>query len=153
MKPATLLFASCCWLLISAWAQASGPQDDKDAIKTLLALSKLPEAELNEMLADCNADQQSMYFCAWRDKIVAERSLDRVAAEKKAAMPTCAAAIDEWIRTEWVRRDKACTKQASTNFSGGSLEPTARMTCTKDTTNKLKNKLAGIDDCRRVPSP
>lgn len=152
MKPAALLFASCCGLLISGLAQGSGPQDDKDAIKTLLALSKLPEAELNEMLADCNADQQSMYFCAWRDKIVAERSLDRVAAERKAAMPACSAAVDEWIRLESVRRDKTCTKQASTNFGGGSLEPTARMTCTKDATNNLRKKLAEIDDCRRLPS-
>jgi Lysozyme inhibitor LprI len=112
----------------------------------------LDEAGAAEMLADCNADQQSMYFCAWRDKIVAERSLDRVAAEKKAAMPTCAAAVDEWIRLESARRDKACVKQASTNFGGGSLEPTARMTCAKDATNGLRNKLAGIDDCRRLPS-
>lgn len=123
MKPAPTLVASCFWLLISASAQGSGPQEDTDAVKTLLALSKLPEAELNEMLADCNADRQSMYFCAWRYKIVAERRLDRVAAEKKTALPTCAAAVDEWIRLESVRRDKTCAKQASANFGGGSLEP------------------------------
>jgi hypothetical protein len=56
MKPAALLlFALCGRLLMSALAPASGPQDDKDAVKTLLALSTLPEAELNEMLADRSA--------------------------------------------------------------------------------------------------
>lgn len=153
MKAAALWLAACCGLLVSAWAQGSGPQEDgKDAVKTLLALSKLPEAELNEMLADCNADQQSMYFCAWRDKIVAEQSLDRVAAEKKTAMPACAAAVDEWIRLESVRRDKACAERARTSFGGGSLEATARMTCTTDATSGLRNKLTRVDDCRRLPS-
>jgi hypothetical protein len=152
VKPAALLLASCCGLLMPALAQGSGPQDDKDAAKTLLVLSKLPEAELNEMLADCNADQQSMYFCAWRDKIVAEHALDRVAAEKKIAMPACAAAVDQWIHSALEQRDQTCAKDARKNFAGGSLESTSRIACATNATSHLRNKLAAVDDCQRLPS-
>lgn len=59
-------------LIVLASTNAFAGQTTADEIS---ARSGLPASEVNALLADCDSNQTSMNFCAWRDQIVAEREL------------------------------------------------------------------------------
>lgn len=63
-------FVSLVLLVASGYALAEQTPADEIA-----ARSGLPASEVNALLAQCDSDQTSMNFCAWRDQLVAEREL------------------------------------------------------------------------------
>jgi hypothetical protein len=44
--------------------------------------SGLPVGEMRNMLKDCDANQMSLIFCAWRDRVVAEQRLQDAIDDK-----------------------------------------------------------------------
>jgi uncharacterized protein YecT (DUF1311 family) len=121
----------CIWLLLFASWNAYA---DETPAQELSGRSKMPLNEVNAMLNDCDASQQSMYFCAWRDQIVAERRLQQAIDSQVKEHPRQKAVIEEKIAKWKMRRDVGCNKTAHQNWGGGSMEPTARLTCQADET-------------------
>jgi len=144
MMRASFTMLLCCMACSSAFAAAE-PQTDPavqgsaTVVNELSERSKIPESELNTLLADCNASQQSMYFCAWRDQISADRTFKQALADKKQAHPECKAALETNV-ANWERlRDRSCDQSAKKQYGEGSMAPTARLLCvTTETTRKTK---------------
>jgi len=123
-------------LCIAACASAENAQikpeanDEHEAIFAELAhRSTLPRNELESLLADCDANQQSIYFCAWRDQITAERKLDSMLTAKLDKMPRCKKAIDGELARWKKQRDSGCEKSATRDYGEGSLKATAQIAC------------------------
>jgi uncharacterized protein YecT (DUF1311 family) len=132
-----------CGVACSTAIAAADPQGDPAVQETAAVVSelsersKIPESELNTLLADCNASQQSMYFCAWRDLISADRTFKQALADQKQAHPECKAALETNVAT-WERlRDRSCDRSAKKQYGEGSMAPTAKLLCvTTETTRK-----------------
>ncbi|MGJ7527260.1 lysozyme inhibitor LprI family protein [Variovorax sp. GB1P17] len=137
----------------SALAQPSEkPVETPSAQEVLSALSRrsqLPEEELRRLTADCAADQQSMYFCAYRDVVAAELKLDRVMADKARERPGCKGAIDAKVERWKVARDRTCAKSAAREWGGGSMEPTARNICLAESTGRMVRQVQRLNSCPR----
>jgi uncharacterized protein YecT (DUF1311 family) len=154
----TVRFVVCLWLatmgfLAAAHAQASfKPEAAPTAQEVLSALSgrsKLPEEDLRRLTADCTADQQSMYFCAYRDLVSAELKLQRVVAEKERRLPACKPDIDARVAHWRAARDQACIQSAAKEWAGGSMEPTARNICLSDSTGRMLKQMQRMSVCPR----
>jgi uncharacterized protein YecT (DUF1311 family) len=133
----------CCMACSSAFA--AEPQVDPAALQTTTVVSelsersKIPETELNGLLADCNASQQSMYFCAWRDQISADRAFKQALEDKEQAHPECKAALETKVAKWEQLRDRSCDRSAKKQYGEGSMAPTAKLLCvTAETTRKAK---------------
>jgi uncharacterized protein YecT (DUF1311 family) len=137
----------------TAHAQMPGKQDEattpQEVLSALSRRSQLPEGELQRLLADCAAGQQSMYFCAYRDVVSAELKLQRVVAEKKRRLPACQAAIETRVERWKAARDPACAKSAAMEWGGGSMEPTARNICLSDSTGRMVQQMQRMSACPR----
>ncbi|MET3233121.1 UNVERIFIED_ORG: uncharacterized protein YecT (DUF1311 family) [Burkholderia sp. 1263] len=99
-------------------AFAGTPPDPADVISRQ---SGLPASEVQGMLANCDANQTSLNFCAWRDKVVAEQKLQDVVDGKSAKSPGCKARLDKKIAGWKKRRDASCKKAAEAENGGGSI--------------------------------
>jgi uncharacterized protein YecT (DUF1311 family) len=150
--------AACLWLIAmsfcaSALAQPSAKSVEtpsaQEVLSTLSRRSQLPEEELSRLTADCAADQQSMYFCAYRDVVAAELTLDRVVADKVRGRPACKGAIEARVERWKAARDRACAKRAARAWGGGSMEPTARSACLAEDTGRLVRQAQRLDSCPR----
>jgi uncharacterized protein YecT (DUF1311 family) len=118
----------------SAFA-APNPTDE------LATRSGLPASEINTMLANCDADQTSMNFCAWRDQIVAEQELQTIVDKKSAASSTCKVTLEKKI-TAWKQsRDANCKKSADQQWHGGSMLPAAFAICATEETKRMTKGL------------
>lgn len=135
---------------VAADSQRTGWNDqERTAVLGELAQrSGLPEIELNRLLASCDSNQQSMYFCAWRDQIVAERAFRRELADKQRQMPRCKKAIETKIAS-WIRaRDQSCDKSATKEWGEGSMKATALVLCISAETIKMTEQLERINRCK-----
>ncbi|WP_414675019.1 lysozyme inhibitor LprI family protein [Limnobacter sp.] len=81
------------------------------------------------MLSNCDATQQSMYFCAWRDLLEAEQKLDALEANPENASVHCQKAIKNGLSKWRKQRDAHCKAQALQEFGEGSMGPTADLMC------------------------
>jgi len=151
-------FVVCLWLatmgfFAAAHAQASFKPEaaptPQEVLSALSERSKLPEEDLRRLTADCAADQQSMYFCAYRDMVSAELKLRRVAAEKERQLPACRAAIETRVERGKAVRDRACAKSAAKEWGGGSMEPTARNICLSDSIGRMVKQMQRMSVCPR----
>lgn len=118
-------------------------------IDVLAQRSKLNIVELRKLLAHCDASQQNMYFCAWRDQISADSVLARTLADKQRTIPQCASVFRSEVEKWGKSRDRACAELASKAWGDGSMRPTAQTLCLADETLKMAKQLARINQCRR----
>jgi hypothetical protein len=114
--------------------------------------SAVPEAELKQRLTNCDADQQSVYFCALRDFIAVDLELDRIAAEQARRHPECKEALEHQLRDLKQERDGACAKSADEEYGAGSIAQTAIAVCASSSTRPLIDQLAAMDRCPPVGS-
>ncbi|KVZ03397.1 lysozyme inhibitor LprI family protein [Burkholderia stagnalis] len=125
-------------LLLLASANAFAEQTPADEIS---ARSGLPASEVNALLADCDSDQTSMNFCAWRDQLVAERELQQVVDRQISEHPERKAALEAKVAKWKKARDASCERSARKEWGDGSMRPAALAICaaasTKDMTKKL----------------
>lgn len=129
-------------MLALTLSQASAATDPS-VLSELAQRSTLAPTDLSALLDDCDATQQAMYFCAWRDLILAERSLQRAKDRRIASCPSCKSALDARL-ARWLRaRDASCARFAKLDFGGGSMEPTDRVLCATAQTRELETRLKG----------
>lgn len=144
-------------LMICASAQVfsaesmHGSHDTPEAVEIFNELARrsaLPEADLNALLANCDATQQSMYFCAWRDQIAADRRLNQAVADQVKLRPHCKPYFE--ARTaSWSRaRDQFCEKSAKADWTDGSMEPTAKLLCMTAQTDQMTKHVRHMHGCK-----
>ncbi|PAJ78278.1 lysozyme inhibitor LprI family protein [Burkholderia ubonensis] len=129
-------------LLLLASATAFAEQTPADEIS---ARSGLPASEVGALLADCESNQTSMNFCAWRDQIVAERELQRVVDRQVSEHPERKAALEAKIAKWKKARDASCEKSARKEWGEGSMRPAAQAICATASTKKMTKRLSTPD--------
>ncbi|AOI73641.1 lysozyme inhibitor LprI family protein [Burkholderia ubonensis] len=129
-------------LLLLASATAFAEQTPADEIS---ARSGLPASEVSALLADCDSNQTSMNFCAWRDQIVAERELQQVVDQQISEHPERKAALDAKIAKWKKARDASCEKSARKEWGEGSMRPAAQAICATASTKKMTKRLSTPD--------
>jgi len=142
----TLIALFLCGSVMSATAAGGVAPDAKaqEAAAVLAEFSQrsgLSEEELNGWLADCDSSQQSMYFCAYRDVVAAERAFRRALTEKAQRLPKCKTSLESKAAS-WIQaRDRSCEKSAKQDYGGGSMEPTAKLICMSSSTESMTKRL------------
>ncbi|MXK59264.1 DUF1311 domain-containing protein [Burkholderia pseudomallei] len=126
-------------LLLLASASAFAEQTPADEIS---ARSGLPASEVNALLADCDSNQTSMNFCAWRDQLVAERELQQVVDQQISEHPARKAALEAKVAKWKKARDASCEKSARKEWGDGSMRPAAQAICATAATKKMTKKLS-----------
>ncbi|KVU57392.1 hypothetical protein WK69_29450 [Burkholderia ubonensis] len=129
-------------LLLLASATAFAEQTPADEIS---ARSGLPASEVSALLANCESNQTSMNFCAWRDQIVAERELQQVVDQQVSEHPERKAALEAKIAKWKKARDASCEKSARKEWGEGSMRPAAQAICVTASTKKMTKRLSTSD--------
>ncbi len=129
-------FVSLVLLVASGYALAEQTPADEIA-----ARSGLPASEVNALLAQCDSDQTSMNFCAWRDQLVAERELRQQVERQEHEHPERKKALDARIAKWKKARDVSCEKAARDEWDGGSMKPAAPAICVTAATKEVTKNL------------
>lgn len=103
----------------SAAAVSKYTPAEAEVLAELSSRSKIPESELRQIISNCDANQQAMNLCAFRDLVVADIVLKH--------------GLAVWKKN----RDVACEKQAEHAWHDGSMKPTVRATCVALATKKM----------------
>jgi len=133
-----------------AFAATAAVAADFDPAAELAQRSKLPASEVAALLATCessNASQMAINFCAWRDLVVAEHSLQLVVDSRSAQTPRCADALAKKLTAWKRRRDAGCEKSAKSEYEGGSMLPTAIAMCETEETQRMTKKMTSPRTC------
>jgi uncharacterized protein YecT (DUF1311 family) len=131
MKWSLVLLVVIC---SSAFAAAPDPAD------VISKQSGLPASEVQGMLADCDANQMNLNFCAWRDRVVAEQKLQDAVDEKAACKPGLEKKVATWKK----RRDASCKKSAEAENGGGSIVPMVIAACQAAATDRMTERVRGL---------
>ncbi|APR38896.1 lysozyme inhibitor LprI family protein [Paraburkholderia sp. SOS3] len=118
-----------------------------DPVDEIANRSGLPASEVSALIANCDASQTSMNFCAWRDQLVAEQNLHLVMADREAQSPTCKARLEKQISRWITQRDRACRSEAQQAWGTGSMRQAAQATCAAKQTETLIGKVKAFG-CR-----
>jgi uncharacterized protein YecT (DUF1311 family) len=110
------------------------------------ARSGLPASEVSALLADCNSNQTSMNFCAWRDQLVAERELQHVVDRQIRKHPERKASLEATLAKWRKGRDASCEKSARKEWGNGSMRPAAQAICGTASTKQMTKKLSAGGD-------
>ncbi|KWI36365.1 hypothetical protein WM04_06935 [Burkholderia ubonensis] len=129
-------------LLLLASANAFAEQTPADEIS---ARSGLPASEVSALLADCDSNQASMNFCAWRDQIVAEREMQHVVDRQISEHPERKAALEAKVAKWKKARDASCEKSARKEWGDGSMRQAAQAICATASTKKMTKRLSTLD--------
>ncbi|WP_321807849.1 lysozyme inhibitor LprI family protein [Burkholderia sp. BCC1993] len=132
-------------VLVSAHAFAGPTPEDEIAVR-----SGLPASEVNALLSDCDSNQTSMNFCAWRDQLVAERDLQRVVDKQVSERPERKKVLDAQIARWKKARDASCEKSTRNAWSNGSMRPAAQAICVTAATKEMTKRLSA--SASRKPS-
>jgi hypothetical protein len=145
-----LAYANIGWVVVACGgAQTVPPRTQVSADQVLSEVARrsgLHESEVSALLADCNANQQSLYFCAYRDFVAADLALERVASSKLKKFPSCRAASPGDIENSRRSIDSECRKSAVESYGEGSMAPTAQATCAAIAMTALADEIAGSHD-------
>lgn len=128
-------------LIVLASTNAFAGQTPADEIS---ARSGLPASEVNALLADCDSNQTSMNFCAWRDQIVAERELQQIVELREREHPERKPALQTRVEKWKKARDATCEKSARKEWDGGSMRPAAQANCATAATQRMTKKLSVV---------
>jgi uncharacterized protein YecT (DUF1311 family) len=135
------LSASTALVILSLSAAHAAEHDPVDE---LAKRSGLPPAEISASLANCDANQTNLNICAWRDVIVAEQDLKKVADERSASSPSCKKAIDRRLDGWTAKRDRVCKESAAEEYGGGSAEPMALAICESSSTHDMAKEIQSL---------
>lgn len=127
--------------LVFATTYAFAGQTPTDEIS---ARSGLPASEVDALLADCDSNQTSMNFCAWRDQIVAERELREVVEQQEIEHPERKSVLEARIAKWKKARDTSCEKSSRKEWGDGSMRPAAQAICATAATKKMTKKLSSM---------
>ena len=106
------------------------------------------------MLADCTANQQAQYFCAWRDKLRAAQALDAAVAQRGQASASCSQRLTQETPRWKAQVQHQCQAAAAREWGGGSLQRTAELSCTAAAFGRAASAVAtGSDKRCRLPAP
>lgn len=92
------------------------------ALSELAERSRVSEAELALILADCDATQRNMNLCSFHDMILAERQLDQLVIANGIGTAQEHAAFKQETYAD-------CTHKAETDAGGGSMMPLLITSC------------------------
>ncbi|NTX29948.1 DUF1311 domain-containing protein [Burkholderia pyrrocinia] len=126
-------------LFVLASVSAFAGQTPADEIA---ARSGLPASEVNALLSDCDSNQTSMNFCAWRDQLVAEQELQQVVDKQVNERPQRKKALDARIAKWKKARDTSCEKSACNAWGDGSMRPAAQAICATAATKEMTKRLS-----------
>lgn len=108
-------------------------------VEELSARSRIPIAELEQLLSNCDATQLSMNICAFRDFVETDMKLKETLSGLRGR---CA----ERARSEqssWKQEtDAACNKLADDEAEGGSMRPMVFSSCRAEATAERIKALA-----------
>jgi uncharacterized protein YecT (DUF1311 family) len=135
-KRILLLLVLCS---VSAAAAAASAQT---LTAELAERSGMSPWQVTTLLANCDANQTSMKFCAWRDELAAERTLRHLIEAKRAASPKCGAVLAQKVAAWQKRRDQTCRKSAEEQWGNGSMLSAAVAMCATDRTKQMMQTLS-----------
>ncbi|HVZ31947.1 MAG TPA: hypothetical protein VG963_05955, partial [Polyangiaceae bacterium] len=117
MKPHLVPRALFAIGLASACTRAGGepprhvePPASEDVLREVSRRSGLPESEVRALVANCDRDQQSQYFCAFRDFVARDLLLQSTAAEQQRQLPACEAELHQKLTEREHARDENCQR-------------------------------------------
>lgn len=113
----------------------------------LSRLSKLSEPEIRKLLADCSANQTSLYFCTWRDKLVADHILSHTVETRILKEPHCENALRSKVSHWQKARTRTCESQARNEWGEGSMFKIAVLECMKSKAEALNKRLLRSRSC------
>jgi hypothetical protein len=122
------------------------PVSADPVLSEVVRRSGLDERQVSALLADCNASQQSLYFCAYRDFVAADLTLERVASSKLQKLPECKSARPDAVASSRRSIDSQCEKSAIETYGGGSMVAMARATCAAVALTALADEIARSSD-------
>ncbi|MFM0041113.1 DUF1311 domain-containing protein [Paraburkholderia sediminicola] len=131
-------------LALTCSSAIAGTLDPADVISQQ---SGLPASEVQAMLANCDENQMSLNFCAWRDRVVAEQKLQDAIDDKTSNSPDCKARLEKKITAWKKRRDASCKKSAEAENGGGSIVPMEIAACQAAETDRMTKVVASIRRC------
>ncbi|MFC0400793.1 lysozyme inhibitor LprI family protein [Paraburkholderia rhizosphaerae] len=118
-----------------------------DPVDEIARRSGLPASEVGAVLANCDASQTSMTFCAWRDQLIAEQDLQSAVSGRETDSPACKAPLEKHV-SRWSRqRDSTCEKQARKEWGTGSMRQAAQASCVTTETRRIIGKVMAFN-CR-----
>jgi hypothetical protein len=143
-------------LLCSVAGGASGASGNESSVPTsneilsaLSARTHITKAELQTLLSHCDADQQSMTLCTYRDFEAANLTLKRLVAEKEVSLPACKAFIENKVILWKKMRDQGCERSAAKDYDQGSIQPMAQAMCATVETKKMQRWINAIKQCKK----
>jgi hypothetical protein len=141
------VLASLTLMACAANHSASLSPAPNEVLSEVSRRSGISKTELERLTAKCDADQQTMYFCAFRDLVEVDMRLDRVAADHIRRYPECKDLIAARLRDLRQGRDAACATSAQEEFGSGSMAQTARATCASSATKPMIESIAALNRC------
>lgn len=138
---------TCLVLAGLAGAAAAADADADAATQEWVRRSGLPSADVHRLLANCNASQQSMTFCAWRDTIAAQSRLEHTLSERQPGAGPCFAAQRDALQRRLERRTSACARSAQREWGEGSMRETARLRCELGAIERASREARTIGVC------
>jgi hypothetical protein len=103
--------------------------------------SGLPASEVGAMFGHCDQNQTSINICAWRDRIVAERQLQRAVATKGTMNSGCPQPMNTRIEAWKAERDQNCARKAQKKYGGGTMQSTAQTMCETAATKRMTGRV------------
>jgi hypothetical protein len=120
---------------------------DPEVLQEFIRRTALPEGEARAILASCDANQQNMNFCAYRDQVAAEMEFKQAVAAKEKALPACKVTIEARVVVMEKSRDASCECSTTQAWGDGSMKPAARATCAAAETLRMTREIRKIRRC------
>lgn len=127
---------------VQAWASDASLQE-------LSIRSGLSRDQLQEFISNCDANQMSMYFCAWNDEIASEQKLKQRLTDKLQNHPACQAKVTKLAKQWLAKENKRCEKSSKEEWSNGSMQPTAHVTCLDQKVQSKITAVEGLKNCNQ----
>lgn len=118
-----------------------------EVLNEMARRSGLSETELGKLVANCDLNQQTLYFCAFRDFVTRDLQLERARAEKERQLPLCKTEIGKKLTDLARTRDENCRASAEDEAGEGSMNLQIRARCASSTTERLIQRVEGVTDC------
>ena len=137
-------------MLVAGSVLAAEPADlsPTDPAAELAKQSGLPLEEISRLLKDCDADQQSMNFCAWRDQTQAEDMIRLSVAHLQTKLPSYHDCISAKAAQTVQHIKRKCTTDAHRDYAGGSVETYQRTQCIASSEAAYARSLERMTSCR-----
>ena len=129
-------------LLLLAFLTVAAAASAQTLTDELAKRTGVSPAQVTALLANCDANRNSMKLCAWRDELAAERTLSRLIDEKRATSPKCGAVLEQKVAAWQRRRDETCRQSAQRQWTDGSMQSAALAMCTTDRTKQMMQTLS-----------